>query len=60
LQYSYKDDEKYDELSQFSEISGSHGGEYEDCRLLGCCAAFLHIPETRKTVNEKKKREISE
>jgi hypothetical protein len=21
-----------------SEISGSHGGEYEDDRLLGCCA----------------------
>jgi hypothetical protein len=22
----------------FSEISGSHGGEYEDGCLLGCCA----------------------
>jgi hypothetical protein len=22
----------------FSEVSGSHGGEYDDC-LLGCCAA---------------------
>jgi hypothetical protein len=25
-------------LTVGSEISGSHGGEYEDGRLLGCCA----------------------
>jgi hypothetical protein len=27
-----------DAIIKLSEISGSHGGEYEDCCLLGCSA----------------------
>jgi hypothetical protein len=27
----------YEEEKQISEISGSHGGEYEDDYLVGCC-----------------------
>jgi hypothetical protein len=28
-----------------SEISGFHGGEYEDDCLLGCCAVFTDVSE---------------
>jgi hypothetical protein len=38
LQCSIRD--TYDDIRnvRYSEISGSHGGEYEDDCLLGCCA----------------------
>jgi hypothetical protein len=32
------------------EVSGSHGGEYEDGCLLGCCAVMMEAVSTSETL----------